>query len=65
MAMVFFIGLIFSPVQFLVYTDDEKELFLRNFTVMKSVKTVCLVDMIVRFFAGYWDQENFVVSIKN
>lgn len=63
MALVFLIGFIAGPLQYLVYIDQHKEeLFPGNFLLMKGVKIICLIDMIVRFFAGYWDEENFMVS---
>lgn len=64
MASVFLIGLLCSPLQYLSYTEVSVETSTRNFSTMESVKTVFLVDMIVRFFTGYWDQEDFVVSKK-
>lgn len=62
MTFVLLAGLITSPLEFLVYTDRAKESFVGRFTLLRIVKTVCIVDMISRFFTGYWDEENFVVS---
>lgn len=65
MLSVFLCGLIYAPMQYLDYVDKVSHTNIGNLAIMKWVKGFCLVDMTFRFFTGYWDGRNFVVSKKN
>lgn len=65
MAVNFFTGLIYGPLQYLDYIDDNVESDIGNITLIKIVKFICVMDMILRFFCGYVDEKKFTVSGKN
>lgn len=62
MTVVFLVGLIYAPLLFLFYFDHTVESSIGNLSIMISVKVFCILDMTMRFFTGYWDDENFTVS---
>lgn len=62
MAVVFLCSMIYTPLQYLDYIDDDLENNTGNITVMKGLKTISIVDMMTRFFTGYLDEKKFVVS---
>lgn len=63
MIATFFSGLIYAPLQYLDYVDNESKGSIGNLAIMKTVKTLSSVDMILRFFCGYVDEKKFTVSI--
>jgi hypothetical protein len=64
MASVFLIGLIYVPLQYLDYVNKHSKDTIGNLTLMKSVKTACIVDMFLRFFIGFVDEKKFIVSMR-
>lgn len=62
MAGNFLTGLIYGPLQYLDYIDDDVESDIGNITLIKIVKFICVMDMILRFFCGYVDEKKFTVS---
>lgn len=60
----FLLGMWYAPMLFLLYFDDSAASSVGNLTIMWSVKIACIIDMIIRFFMGYWDDLNFVVSFR-
>lgn len=62
MAANFLTGLIYGPLQYLDYIDDDETTDIGNLTLIKIVKFVCVMDMILRFFCGYVDEKEFTVS---
>lgn len=65
MAFNFLTGLIYGPLQYLDYIDDDKTTDIGNLTLMKFVKFNCVMDMILRFFCGYVDEKKFEVSLND
>ena len=57
--LVFLGGLIYSPLMYIDYGVAGNVV---TITIMTSVKTLCFVDMVTRFFTGYFDEKEFVVS---
>lgn len=64
MASNYLFGLIYVPLQYLDYVDNDKQGDIGNLTIMKTVKTICILDMILRFFCGYVDEKKFIVSLS-
>jgi hypothetical protein len=64
MASMFLTGLIYVPLQYLDYLDNE-ESHIGNLIIIKTVKLTCIVDIILRFFCGYVDEKKFTVSNNN
>lgn len=64
MMLTLFCGLIYAPLQYLDYVDKDKTSTVGNLAIMKWVKAFCIIDMLTRFFTGYLDEKNFVVSLK-
>lgn len=63
MMVVFFCDLMYTPLQYLDYVDDNRYNDRGNLDIMAVLKMICIVDMITRFFFGYLDEtNNFVVS---
>lgn len=62
MAVNFLTGLIYGPLQYLDYIDDDETTDIGNITLIKIVKFICVMDMILRFFCGYVDEKKFTVS---
>lgn len=62
MTATFLTGLIYTPLQYLDYVDNDIHGSIGDLTIMKTVKILCIVDMILRFFCGYVDEMKFTVS---
>lgn len=63
MAVNILTGLIYGPLQYLDYIDDDETTDVGNLALIKIVKIICVIDMILRFFCGYVDEKNFSVSV--
>lgn len=63
MISAFLCGLIYGPLQYLRYLDESKSANIEDLVIMIWVKAVCIIDMLIHFFVGYIDEENFVVSV--
>lgn len=59
----FLTGLIYIPLQYIDYVVDDAD-NIGNLFIMEVTKTVGIVDMVMQFFSGYWDQKNFEVRFK-
>jgi hypothetical protein len=59
MAAIFLVGLIYVPLQYLDYVDDNLENNFGNVIIMEVVKISCIVDMVMRFFMGF--EKNYEV----
>jgi hypothetical protein len=57
-------GLIYAPLQYLDYVDKNEETDVGNLLIMKWVKSFCIVDVVTRFFTGYFDERSFAVSFN-
>lgn len=64
MLFSFLIGLVYIPLQYLDYVDDDASNNVGSLLIMKVTKALGVVDMVVIFFSGDWDQKNFEVSFK-
>jgi hypothetical protein len=64
MAFVYLSGLIYSPLQYLDYVDKDENTNVGNLHIMKLVKSICLIDMALRFIIGYFDERTFTVSLS-
>lgn len=62
MTLVFVVDLIYAPLMFFFYLDYTTAPSVGNLDVLATVKLFCIVDMAMRFFTGYWDNSQFVVS---
>ena len=63
MAAIFLIGLIYAPLQYMDYVDDNLENDFGNVMIMEVVKISCIVDMVMRFFMGF--ERNYVVRLMS
>lgn len=52
MAVIFLIGLIYNPLQYMDYVDENIENTFGDISLMVVVKIASLMDMIMRFFMG-------------
>lgn len=55
-------GLIYEPLQYLDYVDNNDYSDVVNLSVILCVKFFCIVDMLLRFFMGHLEGHNFAVS---
>lgn len=60
MATIFLVGLIYVPLQYMDYVDDNQENDFGDMMIMEVVKISCIVDMVMRFFMGF--EKNYEVS---
>lgn len=65
MVLVFLCGLIYSPLQYLDYVDKDEDTNIGNINFMILIKSICLIDMALRFFIGDHDERNFTVNCSN
>ena len=61
MIIIFLIGLIYHPLQYFSYVDRNREDDAGNIFLMGLLKIFCIVDIILRFFIGHFDNETFMV----
>lgn len=61
MIFSFLAALIYIPLQYLDYVDDDATNNVGSLLFMKTTKTLGVLDMVVNFFSGYWDERNFKV----
>lgn len=64
MIFSFLTALIYIPLQYLDYVDDDATNNVGSLLIMKTTKALGVLDMVVNFFSGYWDERNFKVSEK-
>lgn len=63
MILVFLNGLVYAPLLYMYYVNNNPHEHFGNILVMQLIKVSCIVDMILRFFTGFVDEKNFKVSI--
>lgn len=64
MTLNFLTGLIYGPLQYLDYIDDDETTDIGNIALIKIVKALCVMDMVLRFFCGYVDEKEHSVSAR-
>ncbi len=62
MAVNFLTSLIYCPLQYLDYVNNDRSTNIENILLIKIVKFICVIDMTLRFFCGYVDEKKFEVS---
>lgn len=62
--LVFLCYLVYGPLIFFDYVRENTKTYLEDISNMKSMNIFCIIDMVTRFFTGYVDENNFVVSKK-
>lgn len=65
MSFIYVSGLIYVPLQYLDYVDKDDNTNIGNLHIMKLVKSICVIDMALQFFIGYYDERTFTVSKPN
>ncbi|CAG9797693.1 unnamed protein product [Chironomus riparius] len=64
MATIFLVGLIYVPLQYMDYVDDNLENDFGNVMIMEAVKISCMVDMVMRFFMGFEKNYEIILDKK-
>lgn len=57
MLLVFSFGLIYGPLQFVLSTDERAVDPIESVIIMLVAKIFCLLDMVRRFFTGFYDEK--------
>lgn len=63
MIVIFLIGLIYHPLQNLNYVDKYIEDDAGNIILMGLLKVFCIIDIMLRFIIGRFDDDTFLVII--